>query len=175
MTKDQAIPKQSSDKQHFGQTSILIYAGGSCLENPGPGGWGAILRRFGGSGLIAIRSISGGNRSTTNARMKMTAIKEALGFLPVGETAPITIRTDDLSIVRGMTEWLSGWVKKGWKKAKGKPVGNRDLWEDFIRLSEGRNIKWEWVKGEPSDTKGQEVATLARSEAKKARVNRFID
>lgn len=174
MTKPSAAATQCSD-QPKGQTSILIYADGSCLGNPGPGGWAATLRRYSSEGQTAHRSISGGDKATTNMRMEMMAIIKALGFLRSDETAPITIRSDNLIIVRGMTEWLPGWIAKGWKKAKGKPVENRELWEELIRLSEGRSITWEWVKGHAGDTMNGEVDRLAKAEAEKAQANRFID
>ncbi|WP_054005007.1 ribonuclease H family protein [Cypionkella psychrotolerans] len=174
MTKPSAAPTPCSD-QPKGQTSILIYADGSCLGNPGPGGWAATLRRYSGKDQINYRAISGGDKATTNMRMEMTAIIMALGFLRPDETALITIRTDNLIIVRGMTEWLPGWIAKDWKKAKGKPVENRNLWEELIRLSEGRSITWEWVKGHAGDVMNGEVDRLAKAEAEKAQANGFID
>ena len=108
-------------------------------------------------------------------RMEMTAIIMALGCLRADETAPITIRTDNLPTVRGMTEWLPGWIARDWKKAKGKPVENRDLWEELIRLSEGRSIAWEWVKGHAGDTMNGEVDRLAKAAAEMAQANRFTD
>lgn len=173
-TMPSAAPTPCSD-QPKGQTSILIYTDGSCLGNPGPGGWAAILRRYSGMIETTHRAISGGDKATTNMRMEMTAIIMALGCLRVDETAPITIRTDNLIIVRGMTEWLPGWIAKDWKKSKSEPVKNRDLWEELIRLSKGRSITWEWVKGHAGDTMNVEVDRLAKAEAEKAQANRFID
>lgn len=174
MTKSSAATTPCSD-QPKGQTRILIYTDGSCLGNPGPGGCAATLRRYSGKDQITYRAISSGDKATTNMRMEMTAIIMALGCLRADETAPITIRTDNLIIVRGMTEWLPGWIVKEWKKAKGKPVENRDLWEELIRLSEGRSITWEWVKGHAGDAMNREVDRLAKSAAEKAQANRFTD
>lgn len=169
-----ATSTQCSD-QPTGQTSILIYTDGSCLGNPGPGGWAATLRRYNAEVETAYRRVYGSQKETTNMRMEMTAIIRALSCLRINETAPITVRTDNLTIVRGMTEWLSDWMSKGWKKAKGKPVVNRDLWEELIRLSEGRNINWEWIKGHDGDAMNREVDKLAKSEAERAQAKRFID
>ena len=174
MTTTDATSIQCSDQPNS-QTRILIYTDGSCLGNPGPGGCAATLRRYSGKEEITFRAISGSDKATTNMRMEMTAIIMALGCLRAGETASITIRTDNLIIVRGMTEWLPGWIAKDWKKSKSEPVKNRDLWEELIRLSEGRSITWEWVKGHAGDTMNVEVDRLAKAEAEKAQANRFID
>lgn len=122
-----------------------IYTDGGCTGNPGPGGWAAII--------IAPKrepyEISGGGASTTNNRMELTAVINALELVvrdfPHGR--PIEVITDSRYVQRGISEWMSRWVSKGWKTSAGKPVKNRDLWLRLERISRELDIDWKWVKG----------------------------
>lgn len=145
---------------------ILIHTDGSCLHPQGPGGWAASIRRMHGSTELKKLVISGHVDPTTNVRMEMTAVIKALSRIKRDEKAPIIVRSDNQMISRGMNEWLPGWVAKGWRKADGKAVLNRDLWEDLLRLSDGLNITWEWVKGHSGDPMNEEVDVLAGEAAR---------
>ncbi len=134
---------------------VEIFCDGACSGNPGPGGYGAILR-YGG----AEKEISGGATDTTNNRMELTAVIEALRQL----TRPcrVSVTTDSQYVVKGMTEWISGWQRKGWLNSKKEPVLNRDLWELLQELSLRHSVDWIWVKGHAGHTENERCDVLAR-------------
>lgn len=134
---------------------VEIFCDGACSGNPGPGGYGAILR-YGGH----IKELSGGAPETTNNRMEMTAAIEAIRLL----TRPcrIVITTDSQYLVKGMTEWISGWQQKGWRNSKKEPVVNRDLWEQLLALVKQHSIQWKWVKGHAGHVENERCDQLAR-------------
>ena len=134
---------------------IEIFCDGACSGNPGPGGYGAILR-YGGH----IKELSGGARDTTNNRMEMTAAIEALRQL----TRPcrVLITTDSQYLVKGMTEWIAGWQRKGWRNSKKEPVVNRDLWEQLLALSTPHSVQWKWVRGHDGHIENERCDQLAR-------------
>jgi ribonuclease HI len=134
---------------------VEIFCDGACSGNPGPGGFGAILR-YGGS----EKEINGGAPDTTNNRMEMTAVIEALKLL----TRPcrIVITTDSQYVVKGMTEWISGWQKKGWKNSKKEPVLNRDLWEALLEQTKQHTVEWKWVRGHAGHAENERCDQLAR-------------
>jgi len=136
-------------------TPIEIFCDGACSGNPGPGGFGAILRA--GS---KVRELSGGERETTNNRMEMTAAITALEAL----TRPcrVTVTTDSQYLVKGMKEWLHGWIRKGWRNSKKEPVLNRDLWERLHALAAVHEIEWHWVKGHDGHAENERCDELAR-------------
>ena len=134
---------------------VEIFADGACSGNPGPGGYGAILRV--GS---KTKEISGCAAETTNNRMEMTAVIEALRMLK--RPSRIRLVTDSDYVVKGMTQWLDGWIKRNWKNARKKPVLNRDLWEKMIKLTEPHDIKWQWVKGHDGHPENERCDKLAR-------------
>lgn len=135
--------------------SVEIFCDGACSGNPGPGGYGAILRYAG-----RVKEVSGGARDTTNNRMEMTAAIEALRLL----TRPcrVTITTDSQYLVKGMTEWISGWQKKGWRNSKKEPVVNKDLWEHLLALTKTHSVQWRWVKGHAGHAENERCDQLAR-------------
>ena len=135
--------------------TVEIFCDGACSGNPGPGGYGAMLRCAG-----RVKEVSGGARDTTNNRMEMTAAIEALRQL----TRPcrVIITTDSQYLVKGMTEWISGWQKKGWRNSKKEPVLNKDLWELLLELSKGHSVKWHWVKGHAGHPENERCDQLAR-------------
>ncbi|RBW61848.1 ribonuclease HI [Ruegeria sp. A3M17] len=142
-------------------TEITIHTDGSCLGNPGRGGWAATLRRYEDGKEVKKRSINGGVKHTTNNRMEMTAAIQGLRQIRRDEKAQITVFSDSLLLIRGMTEWMPTWQTNGWHKAGGKPVENRDLWEELLAASDGLNLQWEWVRGHAVDQKNEEVDALA--------------
>ncbi|MDA8427797.1 MAG: ribonuclease HI [Geobacteraceae bacterium] len=136
-------------------TLVEIFCDGACSGNPGPGGYGAILR-YGGN----EKEISGGAPDTTNNRMEMTAVIEALRQL----TRPcrVCITTDSQYVVKGMTEWVQGWQRRGWKNSKKEAVLNRDLWESLLEQSQRHTIDWKWVRGHAGHPENERCDQLAR-------------
>jgi ribonuclease HI len=129
---------------------VTAYTDGACRGNPGPGGWGVVLRAGSSEKLL-----SGGEPETTNNRMELTAAIEALAAL----TQPCRVRlyTDSRYVRDGITEWLPNWVRRGWKTAGRKPVRNQDLWQRLSALTASHEIEWLWVKGHAGDP-GNELA-----------------
>ena len=154
------------------QTRIVIYTDGACLGNPGPGAWAATIRRYTDDAEIDLLPITGDESQTTNNRMEMRAAIAALEALPAGELAPISIFSDSDLLIKGMTVWMDGWIARGWRRADRKPVLNRDLWEQLLKLSEGRHINWQWVKGHAGNPLNEEVDNLAWQAARMAAVHR---
>ncbi|MFA7403831.1 MAG: ribonuclease HI [Pelobacteraceae bacterium] len=134
---------------------VEIFCDGACSGNPGPGGYGSIMR-FGGH----VKELSGGARETTNNRMEMTAAIEALRQLK--RPCQVIITTDSQYLVKGMTEWISGWQRKGWKNSKKEPVVNKDLWEQLLFLSKSHSVQWKWVKGHAGHAENERCDQLAR-------------
>ena len=133
---------------------IEIYADGACKGNPGPGGWGALLLQ---PDVGARREIFGGEPDTTNNRMELTAVIEALRCLKCRCT--VTVYTDSQYVVKGVTEWLPNWIKKGWVNASREPVKNADLWVALNNLTLEHTISWVWVKGHAGNP-GNECADM---------------
>lgn len=140
---------------------VVIYADGSCKRNPdGPGGWGAVLT----SGEHS-RELHGGAPSTTNNRMELTAVIEALDAL----TRPCAVElfTDSEYVRRGITEWIHNWHKRGWVTAERKPVKNSDLWQALEQAASRHDVQWRWVKGHngnPGNERADELANLGAAE-----------
>jgi ribonuclease HI len=121
-------------------TVVEIWTDGACKGNPGPGGWGAWLK-FG----VHERELFGGEAQTTNNRMELTAVIEALGAL--SRRCRIVLHTDSKYVQLGVTEWLPMWLRRGWKTAGNKAVKNADLWQRLAQLASAHDIEWRWVKG----------------------------
>ena len=141
---------------------VEVHTDGSCLGNPGPGGWGVVLRYQGRE-----RELAGGESLTTNNRMELMAAIMALEAL--SEPCRITLQTDSQYVRQGITEWMANWVRRNWKTAGGDPVKNRDLWERLHAASQRHTIEWRWVKGHSGDPDNERVDVLARNEAIKFR------
>ena len=137
---------------------IKIYTDGSCLGNPGFGGWAAII--FLNDKKIKIK---GKKRNTTNNQMELMAPINALKKIPVGEK--VQIYTDSKYVKTGITEWIESWKKNNWKTSSKKKVKNKDLWKELDRLSEKYQVKWLWVKGHSGDIVNEEVDQLAKKAA----------
>ena len=137
---------------------IKIYTDGSCLENPGNGGWAAIINNNGN-----IKKISGSEKNTTNNRMELSATINALKNIITKEE--IHIFTDSQYVKLGITEWINKWVKNDWQTAKKEDVKNKDLWIDLYKLNKSLNVKWNWIKAHAGDPLNEEVDSLAKKAA----------
>ena len=145
-----------SQQQLFDEsTSALIWCDGACSGNPGPGGWGAIIEQNG-----RRRELSGGSRKTTNNKMELIALIEALEDLPEGTNVEIV--TDSQYVVKGATQWIKGWIKNGWKNAAKEPVKNQELWRELYALLQTRPHKFQWVKGHAGHAENERCDELAR-------------
>lgn len=136
-------------------TIVEIFTDGACSGNPGPGGYGAIIR-FGDK----TKEISGYEPNTTNNRMEMTAVIKALQQLK--RPCKIKLITDSNYVIKGMTQWLPGWIKRNWINSQKKPVLNRDLWEELIKHQQPHKIEWVWVKGHKGHKENEHCDELAR-------------
>lgn len=133
---------------------LEIYTDGACRGNPGPGGWGALLRQDGHE-----RSLCGGEAQTTNNRMELTAVIRALEALKRPVAA--RIHTDSQYVKNGITTWIHGWKKNGWKTSDRKPVKNADLWLELDQLAAQHQLEWIWVKGHAGDPGNEAADQLA--------------
>jgi ribonuclease HI len=133
---------------------VEIFTDGACRGNPGPGGWGAILRYNG-----VIRELSGAAADTTNNRMELTAAIQALNTLK--RPCHVHMTTDSSYVKNGITQWLPGWKKKNWRTAGRKPVKNLDLWQQLEAISAQHDIKWFWVKGHSGHPENEQADRLA--------------
>ncbi len=136
--------------------TVDIFTDGACSGNPGPGGWGAILRYRG-----AEREINGGEPETTNNRMEMMAAIQALEALR--RPSRVVLCTDSKYLCDGITKWIHGWKKRGWKSAAKKPVKNQDLWQRLDAATAGHDIEWRWVKGHAGHPENERADELARN------------
>jgi ribonuclease HI len=134
----------------------VIYTDGACSGNPGPGGWGVLIIADSGE----TRELFGGEATTTNNRMEMTAAIEGLNALPAGQT--LTVITDSTYVRDGITSWLANWKARGWKTAAKKPVKNIDLWQALDTAAARHDVTWEWVRGHTGDPGNERADTLAR-------------
>lgn len=136
--------------------SVEIYTDGACKGNPGPGGWGALLKS-----TDAQKELFGGELGTTNNRMEMMAVIEALSILK--RPCQVTLHVDSQYVLKGMTEWLPGWKARGWKTAAKQPVKNVDLWQrlDDLVSTSGHTIDWRWVRGHNGDPGNEHADMLA--------------
>lgn len=140
---------------------VDIFTDGACSGNPGPGGWGAILRYKG-----TDKKISGGEAQTTNNRMELTAVIEALKLLK--EPCEVTLWTDSKYVADGLGKgWAAGWKKNGWKKADKKPALNPDLWDELLSLNDKHTITIRWIKGHASHPENEKCDKMAVSESQK--------
>jgi ribonuclease HI len=141
---------------------IDIFTDGACSGNPGPGGWGAILRRG-----DTEKELFGGEALTTNNRMEMTAVIEALRALK--QSVQARVHTDSQYVQKGISEWIHGWKRRGWKTATKEPVKNEDLWRELDRLAAQHKIEWIWVKGHAGHAENERADALARRGVELAR------
>jgi len=135
---------------------VEIFCDGACSGNPGVGGYGSILRCG-----ATVKELSGAEGATTNNRMEMSGAIAALEALT--RPCEVVLTTDSQYLVKGMTEWMSGWIKRGWVNSKKEPVLNRDLWERLLELSRAHKINWVWVRGHNGHQENERCDELARA------------
>lgn len=140
---------------------LYAYTDGACSGNPGPGGWGALLIARDAGTVIKERELMGGEAETTNNRMEMLAAINALESL--SRPSQITIVTDSAYVKGGITEWIFGWKRRGWKTASNKAVKNEDLWRRLDSATQKHSVRWEWVKGHAGHPENERADALARS------------
>ena len=144
---------------------VEIYTDGACSGNPGPGGWGALLRYRGSGGQVYEKELSGGDASTTNNRMELTAFIEALSLLK--EPCEVRYCSDSQYVINGLEKgWAKGWRARGWKKADKSPALNPDLWEKALALAETHTITYVWVKGHAGHPENERCDRLAVAQSK---------
>lgn len=140
---------------------VEIFTDGACKGNPGKGGWGALLRMG-----EHEKELVGSERETTNNRMEMTGAIRALEALT--QPCKVTLHTDSKYVIDGITKWVFGWQKKGWKTADNKPVKNEDLWRALVAAARPHTVEWVWVKGHDGHVENERVDKLASDAAKAA-------
>ena len=139
---------------------LLAYTDGACSGNPGPGGWGVLLQAKDGENIVKERELSGGEAVTTNNRMELLAAINALETLV--KPSALTIVTDSTYVKNGVTGWIHGWKRNGWKTAAKKPVKNAELWQRLDAAQERHDVSWEWVKGHAGHPENERADALAR-------------
>ena len=137
---------------------VEIFTDGACKGNPGPGGWGAILRNG-----AHEKELSGSERATTNNRMELTGAIRALTAL--SEPCEVALHTDSKYVIDGITKWVFGWQRNGWKTAARKPVLNDDLWRELLEAVRPHRVKWVWVKGHAGHPENERADRLASDAA----------
>lgn len=135
-------------------SEVILYTDGACRGNPGPGGWGVVMK----SGRH-VKELYGGEAETTNNRMEMTAAIEGLKAL--NRACTVAIYTDSQYLRKGVLEWMDGWKRNGWKTSARKPVKNQDLWQSLDQQLERHTIEWHWVKGHSGDPGNERADALA--------------
>ena len=148
-----------------GENVVDIFSDGACSGNPGPGGWGAILRFRGQE-----RELSGFEPATTNNRMELMAVIEALASLK--ERCRIFMHTDSQYVKNGIQEWMPNWIRRGWRTADNKPVKNIELWQRLAAEAARHDIEWRWVRGHAGDPGNERADELANRGVEAARARR---
>lgn len=133
---------------------VEIYTDGACRGNPGPGGWGALLRYNG-----TEKQLWGGESNTTNNRMELSAAIKGLEILT--RSCDVVLMTDSNYVKKGITEWITGWKRNGWRGANKKPVKNQDLWQELDALASKHNVDWRWIKGHSGHPENELADALA--------------
>jgi ribonuclease HI len=136
-------------------TEVVIYTDGACSRNPGPGGWGVVLRWNG-----TVKELHGSDPLTTNNRMELMAAIQALEAL--NRPSRVLLYTDSTYLLNGITKWVAGWQRNGWRTSAKKPVKNEDLWRRLVAAMSGHEVSWLWVKGHAGDEGNERADALAR-------------
>lgn len=140
---------------------LFAFTDGACSGNPGPGGWGVLLQAKEGDTILKERELSGGEAETTNNRMELLAAIHALESLT--RASAVTVVTDSAYVKNGVTGWIHGWKRNGWKTAAKKPVKNADLWQRLDAAQAQHDVHWEWVKGHAGHPENERADELARA------------
>ena len=140
---------------------LFAYTDGACSGNPGPGGWGVLMVAREGGKVVKERTLSGGEAHTTNNRMELMAAISALEALT--KATDLTIITDSVYVKNGITEWMVGWKRKGWRTAAGPPVKNVDLWQRLDAAQAEHKVVWRWIKGHAGHAENERADELARA------------
>ncbi len=154
-----------ADSMKSPDVAVEIYTDGACIGNPGPGGWGALLRCKG-----VERELSGGEPDTTNNRMELMAAIVALEALK--SPCSVRLHTDSQYVQKGMSEWVAGWARRGWRTAAGAAVKNEELWQRLQAAERPHAVKWIWVRGHSGHVENERVDELARLAAERLRDGR---
>jgi ribonuclease HI len=139
---------------------LFAYTDGACSGNPGPGGWGVLMRAVDAGVIVRERELAGGEALTTNNRMELMAAIAALEAL--SRPSEITIVTDSAYVKNGITEWMAAWKRKGWRTAGGPPVKNVDLWQRLDTAQARHTVRWAWIKGHNGHPENERADALAR-------------
>jgi ribonuclease HI len=139
---------------------LIAHTDGACSGNPGPGGWGVLLEAKQGGEVLRERALSGGEAETTNNRMELMAAIRALEVLE--RPSAITIITDSTYVKNGVTGWIHGWKRNGWKTSNRKPVKNVDLWQRLDEAQQRHDVTWKWIKGHAGHDENERADELAR-------------
>lgn len=142
-------------------TDLIAHTDGACSGNPGPGGWGVLLQAKRDGAVVKERELSGGEGQTTNNRMELMAAIMALETLE--RASDLTIVTDSAYVKNGITGWLHGWKRNGWKTASKKPVKNDDLWKRLDAAQARHQVTWKWIKGHAGHEENERADALARA------------
>ena len=142
-------------------SDLFAWTDGACSGNPGPGGWGVLLRAMDGDSIVKERELSGGEGDTTNNRMALMAAISALETLT--RPSALTITTDSAYVKNGVTSWIHGWKKNGWKTADRKPVKNVDLWQRLDAAQARHTVTWAWIPGHAGHPENERADELARA------------
>jgi ribonuclease HI len=140
---------------------LYAYTDGACSGNPGPGGWGVLMLARENGAVIKERTLQGGEAMTTNNRMELLAAISALEALT--RPTEVTIVTDSAYVKNGITEWISGWKRKGWRTAGGSPVKNVELWQRLEAAAATHKVTWRWIKGHAGHAENERADELARA------------
>ena len=140
---------------------LIAYTDGACSGNPGPGGWGVLMQAKAGDRVTKQRELKGGAKETTNNRMELMAAISALEAL--SRRSAITIVTDSVYVKDGVTKWIFGWKKNGWKNAAKKPVANAELWQRLDAVNSQHDVTWKWVKGHAGHPENERADQLANA------------
>ncbi|MBD3785536.1 MAG: ribonuclease HI [Sphingomonadales bacterium] len=140
---------------------LHAWTDGACSGNPGPGGWGVLMRAMEGAAVVKERELQGGEADTTNNRMELLAAINALEALT--RESEITITTDSAYVKNGVTGWIHGWKRNGWKTADRKPVKNVDLWQRLDAAQARHKVTWKWIKGHAGHAENERADELARA------------
>ena len=148
------------DKHVVAGSLFELYTDGACRGNPGPGGWGVLLEAKRDGAVVKTRELSGGEAETTNNRMELMAAIMALEVLE--RASAITVVTDSAYVKNGVTGWIHGWKKNGWKTSSKKPVKNVELWQRLDEARSGHDVTWTWIKGHAGHEENERADELAR-------------